>query len=52
MPLNGMYYYFDCEADSDAFGTQVRDYYFMVTDGNAKWSVWNRDHAGSPGQSS
>ena len=52
MPLNGMYYYFDCEADSDAFGTQVRDYYFMATDGNAKWSVWNRDHAGSPGQSS
>ena len=46
MRLNGMYYYFDCEADSDQFGTQVREYYFMVTDGNAKWSVWNRDHEG------
>ena len=46
MRLNGMYYYFDCEADSDAFGTQVRQYYFMATDGNARWSVWNRDHQG------
>ncbi len=44
MQLNGMYYYFDCEADSDQFGTQVREYYFMATDGNAKWSIWNRDH--------
>lgn len=47
MQLNGMYYYFDCEADSDQFGTQVRQYYFMATDGNAKWSVWNRDHDGN-----
>lgn len=46
MKLNGMYYYFDCEADSDQFGSQVREYYFMATDGNAKWSIWNRDHAG------
>ncbi len=42
--LNGMFYYFDCEADSDQFGTQVREYYFMATDGNSKWSIWNRDH--------
>ncbi|MBQ9900802.1 MAG: hypothetical protein IJM51_00225 [Clostridia bacterium] len=44
MRLNGMYYYYDCEADTDEFGTQVREYYFMATDGNTKWSVWNRDH--------
>ena len=44
MRLNGMYYYYDCEADTDEFGTQVREYYFMATDGNIKWSVWNRDH--------
>lgn len=44
MRLNGMYYYFDCEADSDEFGTQVRQYYFMATDGNSKWAIWNRDH--------
>ncbi len=44
MRFNGMYYYFDCEADTDEFGTQVREYYFMATDGNSKWSVWNRDH--------
>lgn len=44
MKLNGMYYYFDSEADTDQFGTQVREYYFMATDGNAKWSIWNRDH--------
>ncbi len=44
MRLNGMYYYYDCEADTDEFGTQVREYYFMATDGNSKWSVWNRDH--------
>ena len=43
MRLNGMYYYYDCEADADEFGTQVREYYFMATDGNIKWSVWNRD---------
>lgn len=42
--LNGMYYYFDCEADSDAFGTEVREYYFMAADGNNKWEIWNRDH--------
>lgn len=45
MQLGGMKYYFDCEADSDQFGTQVREYYFMVTDGNSKWNIWNRDHA-------
>lgn len=44
MSLNGMYYYFDCEADSDEFGTEVREYYFMATDGNNKWEIWNRDH--------
>ena len=44
IPLNGMYYYFDCEADSDEFGTEVREYYFMATDGNKKWEIWNRDH--------
>ncbi len=44
MTLNGMYYYFDCEADSDEFGIEVREYYFMATDGNNKWEIWNRDH--------
>lgn len=44
MSLNGMYYYFDCEADSDEFGTEVREYYFMAADGNKKWEIWNRDH--------
>lgn len=46
MQLSDMNYYFDCEADCDEYGTQVRQYYFMATDGNAKWSIWNRDHDG------
>lgn len=44
MTLNGMYYFFDCEADSDELGTEVREYYFMAAEGNNKWSFWNRDH--------
>lgn len=44
MSLNGIVYYLDIEADSNADGTEVRDYYFMAADGNSRWDIYMRDH--------
>lgn len=44
MSLNGIVYYLDVEADSNADGTEVRDYYFMAADGNSRWDIYVRDH--------
>lgn len=44
MSLNGIVYYLDIEADSNADGTEVRDYYFMAADGNSRWDIYVRDH--------
>ena len=44
MSLNGIVYYLDVEADSNADGTEVRDYYFMAADGNSRWDIYMRDH--------
>jgi|GEM_PF-1551184 len=44
MSLNGIVYYLDVEADSNADGTEVRDYYFMAADGNSRWEIYMRDH--------
>lgn len=44
MSLNGIVYYLDIEADSNADGTEVRDYYFMAADGNSRWDIYSRDH--------
>ncbi len=44
MSLNGIVYYLDIEADSNADGTEVRDYYFMAADGNSRWEIYMRDH--------
>lgn len=42
--VNGGEYFLDLEADCDAAGTKVRNYYFLATRGNAKWDVYERDH--------
>lgn len=44
MSLNGVVYYLDIEADCDATGTVIRDYYFMAADGNERWELFERDH--------
>lgn len=44
MSLNGIVYYLDVEADSNADGTDVRKYYFMAADGNSRWDIYSRDH--------
>lgn len=44
MSLNGVVYYLDVEADCDATGTVIRDYYFMAADGNERWELFERDH--------
>ncbi|MDR1003138.1 MAG: transglutaminase-like domain-containing protein [Oscillospiraceae bacterium] len=42
--LNGTRYYLDLEADSNADGSIVRNYYFLATQGNPLWEVYKRDH--------
>ncbi len=44
MSINGIVYFLDVEADSNADGTEVRDYYFMAADGNSRWDIYSRDH--------
>lgn len=44
MSVNGIVYYLDVEADSNADGTEVRDFYFMAADGNSRWDIYMRDH--------
>lgn len=42
--VNGISYHFDPEADSNATGTGMRNYYFMAADGNLRWKLFCRDH--------
>lgn len=42
--LNGIVYYLDVEADTNADGTEIRKYYFMAADGNPRWDIFTRDH--------
>lgn len=42
--VNGGEFYLDLEADCNAGGTIIRDYYFLATRGNGKWDIFERDH--------
>lgn len=44
LSINGIIYYLDVEADCDADGVTVRRNYFMATNGNNRWKIFQRDH--------